>query len=76
VGGAAAAASSSSHGVQFTSDVDDMVWPRHCVQNTQGAQLHSGLVTHESDVLVRKGMDPDLDFYSAFFDVNHSTETE
>jgi nicotinamidase/pyrazinamidase len=42
------------------------VWPPHCVQGTQGAEFHPGLAPPAGAVVVSKGMDPDLDAYSAF----------
>jgi len=41
-------------------------WPVHCVQNTQGSELHKELTT--PDLIVDKGLDLDIDSYSAFFD--------
>ncbi len=43
-------------------------WPVHCVQFTRGAELHAGLVRDRVDVLWRKGMNPTVDSYGAFFD--------
>ena len=42
------------------------VWPPHCVQDTPGARLHSGLVLPPSTRIVSKGMDSDEDAYSCF----------
>ena len=42
------------------------VWPPHCVQGTNGAEFHPGLVPPAGAVIVSKGMDPDQDAYSAF----------
>jgi nicotinamidase/pyrazinamidase len=41
-------------------------WPVHCVQDTPGAQLHSGLVRDHIDVVIDKGQDPTTDGYSGF----------
>lgn len=44
-------------------------WPAHCLQETAGAQYHSGLNLHQisSLIQVRKGVDPEDDGgYSAF----------
>ena len=41
-------------------------WPVHCVQDTPGAQLHSGIDTSRIDVIVDKGQMRDADGYSAF----------
>lgn len=41
-------------------------WPVHCVQDTPGAQLHSGLDSSRIGVLVDKGRARDTDGYSGF----------
>jgi nicotinamidase/pyrazinamidase len=43
-----------------------VLWPDHCVQGTPGAALHAGLPTAPLAAVVRKGMDPVVDSYSAF----------
>ncbi|EIP98928.1 nicotinamidase-like amidase [Opitutaceae bacterium TAV1] len=44
------------------------LWPVHCVQATHGAALHPKLFADRIDVIWRKGMDPQIDSYGAFFD--------
>lgn len=51
-----------------THTVQQMMWPVHCVQNTQEAALHPGLLVHSDDFLVRKGWQPQKYVYSAFLD--------
>jgi nicotinamidase/pyrazinamidase len=41
-------------------------WPEHCVQGTEGAELHPGLDRAHIDVVVDKGHDPETEGYSAF----------
>jgi nicotinamidase/pyrazinamidase len=41
-------------------------WPVHCVQDTHGAQLHSGLDAAAIDVVVDKGDERDREGYSGF----------
>ena len=41
-------------------------WPPHCVQNTEGAQLHPGLDRDPLDAIIDKGQSADTDGYSAF----------
>jgi len=48
--------------------VEQVLWPVHCVQNTPGAELHPDLVRSDGDLVVYKGVDPNVDSYSAFFD--------
>ncbi len=42
------------------------IWPVHCVQDTEGAQLHPDLDTAAVDVIVDKGQDRDTEGYSGF----------
>ena len=46
------------------------LWPRHCVRLSKGAQFHPGLRLPENVIIVSKGMDPELEGYSAFDAVN------
>jgi len=41
-------------------------WPEHCVEGTEGAELHPDLATSRIDVIVDKGQDPGTDGYSGF----------
>src|SRR4051812_34629762 len=41
-------------------------WPAHCVQDTDGAQLHPALDASHIDVVVDKGTDPTTEGYSGF----------
>ena len=52
-----------------------MLWPDHCVQATPGADLHPTLDTRRVEAIFRKGTDPDIDSYSAFFDNGHRKAT-
>jgi nicotinamidase/pyrazinamidase len=45
-----------------------VLWPNHCVQETQGAEFSSLLSTKKIEAIFRKGMDPNIDSYSGFFD--------
>ncbi|WP_319371393.1 bifunctional nicotinamidase/pyrazinamidase [uncultured Ilyobacter sp.] len=40
-------------------------WPDHCVQGTEGAELHPDL--KPVDEIIHKGTDPEVDSYSGFF---------
>jgi len=44
------------------------IWPRHCVQFTQGAWYHQKLDFRAGDYVVTKGKDKKFDSYSAFKD--------
>jgi nicotinamidase/pyrazinamidase len=43
------------------------LWLDHCLQGTDGAALHPGLITFADDVMVHKGWQQHVDAYSAFF---------
>jgi nicotinamidase/pyrazinamidase len=44
------------------------IWPVHCVQGTEGAELHPALDQAKVDVVIDKGQDPSSQGYSAFQD--------
>ncbi|CBZ23029.1 alpha/beta-hydrolase-like protein [Leishmania mexicana MHOM/GT/2001/U1103] len=46
------------------------LWPPHCVQGSEGAQLHPELSTQHINAVIRKGASQDVDSYSAFEDEN------
>ena len=54
-------------------------WPAHCVQNTEGAELHPDLdITVASDdvlVVIHKGQKVDVDSYSGFSDNEQRFQT-
>ncbi len=52
-----------------------VLWPDHCVQGTKGADFHPGLRTEPADLIIRKGFNPAIDSYSAFFENDRSTPT-
>lgn len=49
--------------------------PAHCVQNTRGADLASGLQRNRLNRIFRKGTDAEIDSYSGFFDHDHLRAT-
>ncbi len=54
---------------------EQVLWPDHCVRNKPGASFHSGLDVSCINAVVKKGTDPAIDSYSAFFDNDHRRET-
>lgn len=50
-------------------------WPVHCVQESAGAEFHPRLQQRQIDAVFRKGQDPAIDSYSAFFDNGHRAKT-
>ena len=52
-----------------------VLWPDHCTQASYGAALAPILQTERIEVIFRKGMNPEIDSYSAFFDNGHRKST-
>lgn len=52
-----------------------VLWPEHCVQGSEGADFHPGLNTGAADMILRKGYNPAIDSYSAFFENDKITQT-
>lgn len=52
-----------------------VLWPDHCIIGTNGAAFHSDLNVDAADMIIRKGYNPAIDSYSAFFENDHSTPT-
>lgn len=71
----------SSHHDKVPYDMVDMpygaqvLWPDHCVQGSKGAELHANLDSDRADLIIRKGMNPSIDSYSAFFENDQTTST-
>lgn len=71
----------SSHGGKNPFDTIEMpygeqvLWPDHCVQGSQGADFHPDLKTNQSQLIIRKGFRKDIDSYSTFYENDHRTTT-
>lgn len=52
-----------------------VLWPDHCIQGSVGAQFHPDLTVDRADLIIRKGYNPAIDSYSAFFENDHTTPT-
>lgn len=52
-----------------------MLWPDHCIQGSNGAEFHASLNLDPAQMIVRKGYNPAVDSYSAFFENDHKTST-
>lgn len=55
--------------------LEQTLWPDHCVQSSPGAQFHPHLKDNVIEAIFRKGMDPEIDSYSGFFDNGHKKNT-
>jgi nicotinamidase/pyrazinamidase len=54
---------------------EQVLWPDHCVQGSEGAALHAGLSVAHAQLLIRKGHHRDIDSYSAFLEADRKTAT-
>lgn len=57
---------------------EQVLWPDHCVQGSWGADFHPALrdgALLRAEMIVRKGHNPAVDSYSAFFENDHRTAT-
>jgi nicotinamidase/pyrazinamidase len=52
-----------------------VLWPDHCVQETSGAQFHPALHVPHAALVLRKGLHPAIDSYSAFYENDRRTPT-
>ncbi|UXX82000.1 bifunctional nicotinamidase/pyrazinamidase [Roseovarius pelagicus] len=71
----------SSHPGKAAMEMTEMpygpqvLWPDHCIQGSAGAAFHDALNTDRADMIIRKGFNPAIDSYSAFFENDHTTPT-
>ena len=54
---------------------NQILWPDHCVQGTEGARLHADLAVAHAQLVIRKGYHRDVDSYSAFVEADGTTRT-
>ncbi|HLT72522.1 MAG TPA: bifunctional nicotinamidase/pyrazinamidase [Cyclobacteriaceae bacterium] len=55
--------------------LEQVLWPDHCVQGSEGAAFHSALEMNKIATIFRKGMDAGVDSYSGFYDNGHKHST-
>ncbi|MDY0082282.1 MAG: bifunctional nicotinamidase/pyrazinamidase [Ignavibacteriaceae bacterium] len=55
--------------------LEQILWADHCVQETSGAEFSDKLDTKKIEAIFRKGMDPNIDSYSGFFDNGKRKDT-
>jgi nicotinamidase/pyrazinamidase len=55
--------------------IKQVLWPDHCIQGTRGADLNPRLDAGKIELMLRKGCNPLVDSYSAFFENDHVTDT-
>ena len=54
---------------------NQVLWPDHCVQGTEGAALHKDLNIPHAELIIRKGYRREVDSYSAFLEADKKTQT-
>ena len=56
--------------------IPQVLWPSHCVQETEGAKFISSPDQSKVKRVFRKGQNPSIDSYSGFFDNDHQAVQE
>ena len=54
---------------------EQVLWPVHCVQNSDGAKFHPELKSSKIETIFRKGTSKEIDSYSGFYDNAHLKST-
>jgi nicotinamidase/pyrazinamidase len=71
----------SSHSGRAPFEMTEMpygpqvLWPDHCTIGSDGAAFHPDLDTDAAELIIRKGFNPAIDSYSAFFENDRITPT-
>jgi len=55
--------------------LEQVLWPVHCIQGSIGAEIHPSIVANKVEGIFRKGMDPEIDSYSGFYDNGYKKST-
>ena len=55
--------------------IPQIMWPDHCVQDSEGSEFISGLNVEAITKVIYKGTNPKIDSYSGFFDNQRLQET-
>lgn len=55
--------------------LEQVLWPVHCVQESEGARFADELLMDQVARVFPKGTDPEIDSYSGFFDNGHLKAT-
>ena len=54
---------------------NQVLWPDHCVQGSEGAQIAKDINIPQAELIIRKGFHNDVDSYSAFMEADKETYT-
>jgi nicotinamidase/pyrazinamidase len=55
-----------------------VLWPDHCIGGSYGADFHDRILEETfvlANLVIRKGMNPEIDSYSAFYENDKTTKT-
>ena len=61
--------------VYSAEGIGPVLWPDHCVQGQKGADFSPLLNTYVADLIVRKGLNPEIDSYSTFIENDKKSKT-
>ena len=50
------------------NNLDQMLWPDHCIKNSKGSEFPEKLDSHKIHKIFYKGVDSNIDSYSGFYD--------
>jgi nicotinamidase/pyrazinamidase len=54
---------------------NQILWPDHCVQGTEGAAIHKDIDIPHAQLIIRKGFNRNVDSYSAFVEADGKSKT-
>lgn len=56
---------------------EQVLWPDHCIQRSEGGDFVDAIAEAEdyANIIIRKGMNPEVDSYSAFYENDKTTQT-
>jgi nicotinamidase/pyrazinamidase len=54
---------------------NQILWPDHCVQGTEGAAIHKDINIPHAQLIIRKGFNRNVDSYSAFVEADGRSKT-
>ena len=54
---------------------NQVLWPDHCVQGTDGAAINKAVNIPHAQLVIRKGFHPQIDSYSAFLEADGKSKT-
>ncbi len=61
--------------IEGVAGIGPVLWPDHCVRETQGADFSGQLETGKAHLIIRKGISRSVDSYSTFTENDRKTDT-